>query len=272
VNDNARDVLRRYWNERYATFSLDESGCMGAGEPFNRLLYRIKERAIREALRRSHVDSNRPFRVLDMGCGLAYFADFYRREFPLATYTGVDISGRAIERAKSSLPGVELYADDIAAWRHPAGTRFDVVQAIEVLQLLVDDEAFDQAFSNLSLHLHDSGAIVVPLAFSDRPSRNPNQRFRTRAYFDALMRRLGLAVTAEIRMYYWFIDGGPENRLLRAIFARTGPRSLYVVDRMLMALRATNRNPNQQLSTAHMLVIQREPAAATGLRRTTSGS
>ena len=42
MSDSPRDVLRRYWNDRYATYSLDESSCMGAGERFNRLLYRVK--------------------------------------------------------------------------------------------------------------------------------------------------------------------------------------------------------------------------------------
>jgi SAM-dependent methyltransferase len=270
MSDSPRDVLRRYWNERYATFSIDESSCMGAGEQVNRLLYRIKERALRKALRRVGVDSAHPFSVLDMGCGLAHFAGFYHREFPRATYTGVDISTRAIEHAKSELPRDEFHADDIVAWRHPAGARFDVVQAIEVLQLLADDEAFDEAFTTFCAHMHDSGAILVPLAFSDRPSRNTSQRFRTREHFDALMRRLGLVVTTEIRMYYWLIDGGPENRLLRAVFARTGPWSLYAADRLLMALGAKNRHPDHQLSTAHMLVIQRETAAASGPRRTAS--
>jgi len=258
MSDSPRDVLRRYWNDRYATYSLDESSCIGAGEHFNRLLYQVKERAIRKALRSAGIVPTRSFSVLDAGCGPASFAGFYHREFPLATYTGIDISTRAIERAKTTLPGDQFYADDIVTWRHPAGSRFDVVQAVELLQLLVDDEAFDQAFSNLSAHMRDTGVIVVPLAFSDRPSRNTSQRFRSRAYFDALMRRLRLVVTKEIRMYYWLIDGGPESRLLRAVFARTGLWSMYAADRLLMALGATNRRPDHQLSTAHMLVIQRD--------------
>jgi len=161
MSDSPRDVLRRYWNDRYATYSLDESSCMGAGEHFNRLLYKVKERAIRKALRSAGLVRGRSFSVLDAGCGLASFADFYHREFPLATYTGIDISSRAVERAKTKLPGDEFYADDVVTWRHPAGSRFDVVQAVELLQLLVDDEAFDQAFSNLSAHMRDTGAIVV---------------------------------------------------------------------------------------------------------------
>ena len=268
VRDGAR--LRQRWDDRYATFSLDESSCMGAGLRFNRLLYRIKCRALTRALRAAGFAAAKRFSVLDMGCGLAYFAVLYHVTFPLASYVGVDISPRAIEHDRVAYPGDAFHAADIVSWREPSGARFDVVQSIEVLQLLTDDAAFDAAVGNLAAHLADDGIILMPMAFSDRPALDTRQRFRTRAYFDRLLGTMGLTVVDEIRLYYWFIDGGPQNPLLRAIFSRTGTWSLYALDRIAVRLGVRNRNVDQVLSTAHLLTIRRVPPPPTDPRSTRS--
>ena len=257
MTDVGRDTLRSRWDERYRTFSLDESGCLGAGDRPNRLIYRVKKQALRRLLGSAGFDARRHFRVLDMGCGFGYFAAFYHAEFPAASYTGVDISTRAIDRAKEMLPAGEFYADDIVSWRHPTNVRFDVVQAIEVLQLIVDDGAFEAALGNFERHLADGGVILLPMAFSERKSANEHQRFRPRPYFDRLIETLGLEVVAEKRLYYWLIDGGPTGRIARAIFSRLGPGLLYLVDRIAVAFGIQNHRPNHQLSTAHMLLIRR---------------
>jgi len=271
IHDPARDGLRKTWDERYATFSLDEAGCLGAGAGLSRLIYRAKKQALRKALRLAGVDRSRPFRVLDMGCGFGYFAGFYHAECPRASYVGVDISARAIAHARQTMPHDEFFAHDVVSWRHPANVRFDVIQVIDVLQLLIDDAAFDEAVRTLVAHLDDDGVLLVPLMFSDRPPRASHHRIRSRASFDALLGTLGLVVADEIRMYYWLVDGGSRNRILRAIFARTGPVSLYLVDRLAMMFGLENRDPESVLSRARMLIIRRAPGrSATGPRNTAS--
>jgi SAM-dependent methyltransferase len=267
------EKLRRDWDERYATFSLDESGCLGAGAGLSRLIYRAKKQALRKALYIAGFRSSSPFRVLDMGCGFGYFAGFYHAEFPRASYVGVDISTRAIGRARETMPQDEFFAHDVVSWRHPTNSRFDVIQAIDVLQLLIDDAAFDEAVRNLASHLDDDGVLLLPLMFSDRPPRAAHHRVRSRAYFDALIGRLGLTVTHEIRMYYWLVDGGSQNRVLRAIFARIGAVALYLVDRMALKMGLEHRDPDHVLSRARMLIIRRAATlAAIGPRSTTSGN
>jgi SAM-dependent methyltransferase len=273
MSDSPREKLRAHWDERYATFSLDESGCLGAGAGLSRMIYRAKEQGLLKALRRLGLGPQRRFRVLDMGCGFGYFAGFYRRNFPHASYTGVDISERAIGRARDTMPGGEFFADDVVSWRHPAHARFDVIQAIDVLQLLMDDAAFDEAVRNIAAHLADDGVLLVPMVFSGAPSRTPYNRLRSRAYFDALLDRLGLVVSDELRMYYWLVDGGPTNRILRAIFARIGAGALYLVDRAAMRLGLENRHTDHVLSRARLLFIRRAASrGATDPRNTASGS
>ena len=262
MNHEASNDLRERWDQRYATFSLDELCCLGAGARLNALIYSCKKRAVRRALLAAGVRSCDRFSVLDMGCGWGLFADFYRQEFPRARYVGVDISPRAVEHARHTRPWGEFHADDAVSWRHPLNARFDIVQAIDVLQLLVDDTAFTAALRNLVGHLAEGGALVIPVAFSERPSSNLNHRIRPRGFFDNVVTNLELRVDAEFPMYYWLVDGGPENRLLRALFARTGPVPLYLIDRLALGAGLTNRNPNQVLSTARMMVIRRRLADA----------
>lgn len=267
------EKLRRDWDERYATFSLDESGCLGAGAGLSRLIYRAKKQALRKALHIAGFSSQRRFRVLDVGCGFGYFAGFYRAEFPRASYAGVDISRRAIDRARDTMPHGEFFAHDVVSWRHPGDARFDVIQAIDVLQLLTDDAAFEEAMRNLAAHLDDDGVLLVPLMFSDQPPLTSHHRIRSRAYFDALLAKLCLNVTDEIRMYYWLVDGGSKNRILRGIFARTGPVPLYLVDRVALRLGLQHNDPDHVLSRARMLIIRRTPSrSATGLQSTASGN
>lgn len=267
-----RATLSELWDERYATFSLDEAGCFGASRGLNRMIFRAKKHALRKALRHAGVGPDSAFRVLDMACGFGYFGGFYHAEFPRATYAGVDISARAIGRARETLPHDEFFADDIVTWRHPAGRRFDVIQAIDVLQLLTDDAAFDGAVQNLARHLAPGGVLLVPLMFADQPSQDLHHRIRARRYFDALLATLKLTVVEEIRMYYWIVDGGPRNRVARAIFDRLGAHALYAVDRLAMTIGLENRHPALVLSRARMLVIRHAAPGASDPRSTRSGS
>lgn len=269
----ARQSLRQHWNARYATFSLDESGCLGAGAGLSRMIYRAKEDALRKALAAEGFTADRRFRVLDMACGFGYFAGFYAALFPLARFTGVDISARAIEHARQTLPAAEFFDEDVVTWRHPEQARFDVIQAIDVLQLLTDDADFDAAVGTIAAHLAADGVLLIPLVFSDAPPPASHHRIRSRAYFDRLIGTLGLQVTAESPVYYWLVDGGPVNRVARAVFARLGPGALYLVDRLALTLGLENRHPDHVLSRARMLTIRRAPAVdASRPRSTGSGS
>jgi len=271
--DTTRAALRQHWDDRYRTLSLDESGCLGAGPALSRMIYRAKEAGLTTALRRAGMTADRSFRVLDMACGFGYFAGFYADAFPNASYTGVDISARAIQRAReTATSAAEFFADDVVTWRHPAGTRFDVIQAIDVLQLLMDDASFDAAVANLARHLADAGVLLVPLVCADSAPDVGHHRIRSRAYFDRLITSLGLVVVDELPMYYWLVDGGPTGRVARALFARAGARALYAVDRLALAAGLENHRPQHVLSRARLLTIRHAQPRASDRRNTGSES
>src|SRR5438034_451722 len=95
---------RDFWDKRYKTFSLSESGWMGAGERYNEFLYECKRQALVQALRRIGVNTSSSIDVLDAGCGQGFFAVFWSTDFPNARYAGVDICEKAVAHLRNKLP------------------------------------------------------------------------------------------------------------------------------------------------------------------------
>src|SRR5689334_10707832 len=118
--------LREFWNSRYAQFTLSESGWLGAGERLNQRIYACKQGALRRALASIGLKKDSSCCVLDAGCGQGHFAHFYGREYPRASYVGVDISERAVAHLRQAIPTGEFHLADLCAWSDPKGRTFDV--------------------------------------------------------------------------------------------------------------------------------------------------
>src|SRR5437879_2894681 len=88
--------LRMFWDARYHDFSLRESGIKSLTPQYSELLYHCKKGAYFKALALGGVDASRSVRILDGGCGQGFFASVARQVFQSLTYTGVDISEKAI--------------------------------------------------------------------------------------------------------------------------------------------------------------------------------
>jgi 2-polyprenyl-3-methyl-5-hydroxy-6-metoxy-1,4-benzoquinol methylase len=233
-----RDRLHQFWNSRYSTFALSESGWLGAGERLNGFLYDCKLAAIRHALARIGRRRTAHWSVLDAGCGQGYFARFYAREYANATYVGVDISDRAVDHLRETLPAMEFHAADLSQWNDPRGRTFDVVQCIDVLPLLLDDEEASQVVTRLKNLVAPGGTLLVTELLPDATVEpNTYMRYRSRAFWAGEFARLGLTIERAQAIYYWLPTGGPTNRYLRFALTRLGPRAVYWTDRLAHALR-----------------------------------
>jgi len=238
--DESPDVtrLRSFWDSRYRTFALSESGWAGAGEVHNRLVYRCKVAAIARALRRAGYTADRLFSVLDAGCGQGFFADFYARAFPRARYTGLDVSSRLIAHLRASRPEAEFETAEITTW-NAGGRRFDVVQSIEVLHLLLDDALVATALRNIGRWLTPGGvALVTAVLPTVTESRLGYLRFQARRDFEAMIQQAGLRLDHDDPMYYFLPDGGPSWAWSRPLCHRLPRRVLYAVDRLALTLHA----------------------------------
>ena len=227
--------LRTFWDERYRSFSLSESGWMGAGERLNDRIYACKLQALRAALAARGLTPATRWSVLDAGCGQGYFARFYRREFPGAQYVGLDISERAVQHLRREIQDVEFHRTDLCDWSDPSGRAFDVIQSFEVLHLILDDDTFARALASLSSRLAPRGSLFVTAALPDC-TLQPNDylRYRSRALWADALASLKLRIVTERPMYFWLPAGGPRNKYLRYALTRLGPLSpdvLYFMDR-----------------------------------------
>jgi SAM-dependent methyltransferase len=250
--------LREFWNKRYSSFTLSESGWFGAGERLNRRIYACKQQALRAALSATTADRRRRFTVLDAGCGQGHFARFYRDAYPSAEYVGVDISERAVTHLRASIEGAEFHVADIGQWVDPQGRTFDVVQSLEVLHLILDDATVVRAIGALAAHMAPGGAMLVTAALPEETFQPSDYlRYRSRAFWESTIASLGLRIGSERPMYYWLPSGGPANKYLRYAMNRLGPGALYAVDRAALALRVPRAASVGIDSRMRLLTIQR---------------
>ena len=254
--DGAR--LRDFWNSRYADFTLSESGWFGAGEGLNDRIYACKRQALRRAIGALSLPRDRPWSVLDAGCGQGHFARFYRDEYPSSAYLGLDISERAVTHLQQTIPGSEFRVADLCSWDEPDGRTFDVVQSLEVLHLILDDDAVRRALANLAHRIARGGALLVTAARPDQTVQLSDYlRYRSRVFWDNTIASLGLRVVAERPMYYWLPAGGPANKYLRYALTRLGPGALYAADRAALALRLPQPESLGIDSRMRLLTLQR---------------
>lgn len=229
--------LREFWNKRYSSFSLSESGWLGAGERLNQRIYACKRQALRRALADLGGDRRAGWSVLDAGCGQGHFARFYRREFPAASYVGIDISERAVTYLRGSIDGAEFQIADLCHWNDPQQRTFDVVQSFEVLHLILDDAEVSRAIASLASRMAGNGALLVTAALPDATVQPSNYlRYRSRSFWESLLASNDLRIVSERPMYYWLPNGGPANKYFRYAMTRLGPDALYAVDRAALAL------------------------------------
>jgi SAM-dependent methyltransferase len=231
--------LREFWNRRYEKFTLSESGWSGAGEGLNEHIYACKQQALRKAIVRLGLTADRRWSILDAGCGQGHFARFYRAEFPLSRYLGIDISDRAIAHLQRTIPDSEFHIADLCTWSDASvpSDVFDLVQSMEVLHLSLDDDAMMAALSNIAGRVAPGGALVITAALLDETTqRSDYLRYRSQAFWNAAFAALGLRIVADDAMYYWLPAGGPSNKYLRYALTRLGPAALYAIDRVALAL------------------------------------
>ncbi len=60
------------------------------------------------------INMAKPKKVLEIGCGLGYVTSFYSDVFPDISFTGMDISATAVEKAQETFPNIDYVCDNVA--------------------------------------------------------------------------------------------------------------------------------------------------------------
>ena len=95
-------------------------------------------------------------RVLDAGCGNAYYLGKLQQFFPEKQYSGVDISPQLIEVAARRYPSIDFTASDFLAY--PAEPRFDLVIMRFLVQHLKD---FGKVLEGVERVLRPGGRLLT---------------------------------------------------------------------------------------------------------------
>lgn len=74
--------------------------------------------------------------VLDVGCGLAHFADFLEARHDGVRYTGIDLAPRMVDAARARRPDLDVWHANVLEL---ADEHFDIVVANGVFYLLEED-------------------------------------------------------------------------------------------------------------------------------------
>lgn len=107
-----------------------------------RLDYQLVTIALRKILSGPR-DSDRPARVLDLGCGLGFFTSHVKSLFPSAEVSGCDISTTALEKARRRSPDCTYFPIDLKLSQTLPARTYDVVIALDVLYYFTDVEIAD---------------------------------------------------------------------------------------------------------------------------------
>jgi SAM-dependent methyltransferase len=230
--------LREFWNSRYQAFTLSESGWAGAGDAFNQYVYRCKSSAMTRALAAHGYSTTSRFGVLDAGCGQGYFADFYASRYPGASYVGLDLSRRVVDHLRVTRSAIEVHEGDLSRWSPTPARRFDVIQCLEVLHLILDDEVVGRAFANFARLVSENGVVLVTVRpGEDEASPGDYLRFRPESQMRAWWQAAGLVEQRRVPLYYWMPDRGPRWRVTHPLFFRMPPAAIYAMDRFALSLK-----------------------------------
>ncbi|TDD36154.1 methyltransferase domain-containing protein [Nonomuraea terrae] len=105
----------------------------------------------------------RPYqRIMEVGCSEGVFTETLAKTYPEAEITGVDVSERALERARARVPEngrVRFLQADILT--HQVEPRFDLVFCSETLYYLGRHDRLHRASDQLSALLAPDGVLVA---------------------------------------------------------------------------------------------------------------
>lgn len=235
---------RAFWERRLSEqFDLRGTGETGLSLAYNRACYRLRRRILDRALDEAGMDP-RGRRVLDVGCGVGFFTDYYLERG--AEVTGLDIAPTSIERLRQRHPGSRFVLADVS--ESPVEGRFDVVNAFDVLYHVTDDARWERAVDHLAEAVSADGVLLVTDTFSERAGSAEHNRMRPLARYRARLEAAGLEPAALYPTHVLL------NRELGAFrFLNRAPWLLLALDRVLLGT-GFGRGP----STNKLLVARRK--------------
>ncbi|MBD3867907.1 MAG: class I SAM-dependent methyltransferase [Acidobacteria bacterium] len=205
----------------------------------------------------------RKARVLDIGCGSGFYADFWKN-YDIEHYTGVDVSPAAITRLQDRHPYYRFQVQDIshALPDSMLARPYDIVTCFDVLYHIVNDQLFEKSVANIGRLIKPGGYFLAFEQFS-RQSYSPSAhvKFRNRSAYSDGFTASRLSVVHSRHLFQLLVPPLFGTQLLDVpiagiyklagqmtisseSFGRFAGRSLLGLDRVL--LRCGSRLPNNE--------------------------
>ena len=197
---SAKQTLAQLWEERLGkNFNLRGSGHRRFSERYNAALYRSKERAIEEALRRADI-LLRGQDLLDAGCGTGFFEEYARRR-NVRSLHGIDITRVSVETLRQRYADFTFTQTSLADYAPQPGVSFDGIAAIDVLYCLVANAEFESAFANLAHHVRPGGWLLVSDRFFHTGKPQEHVHFRSWTTYEELAKKNGLTPVLRLPLF-----------------------------------------------------------------------
>lgn len=138
-----------------------------------------------------------------MGSGKGFYLERWR-ELGAKDMSGSDLSPSAVGKLRERFPGSDFRTMDIGA-PIPAelSGQFDAVSAFDVLFHIIEDDAYQQAFRNLSDLLRPGGmAVFSEYLLDSRTRRSEAWVKRSRGDTEAAVREAGLVQVRRTPMFF----------------------------------------------------------------------
>lgn len=151
-----REEALAYWDKRHRRQgALRSGGHIGIDEDANELFYAVRLGQLIELI--GHGTSpDRPFTILDAGCGKGYFSGALARAGH--DVLGIDGSGTAISHCRSHHRGRFVQAP-LIDFANPF--QFDVVGCIDVLFHILDEGEWEASLRVLAAHVRLGGRLII---------------------------------------------------------------------------------------------------------------
>ncbi|MBI5787491.1 MAG: class I SAM-dependent methyltransferase [Candidatus Schekmanbacteria bacterium] len=215
---------QEYWIRRHQEKDgLAAVGMLTSSEESNYWLYQIVLEQYELIFRKLNLPI--PPKVLDAGCGIGAYFDFFLARHCIVT--AVDVSPEALEKIKTKY-GVKVKTFCSPLNNLTLNESFDIVHCFDVLYHILNDREWTQALERLALH--SGHYIILHERFLARrqfiSARHVN--FRTYSVTANKLQALGFTETATIPTHFF------ASYLFTYFWAKYFPEFFYRLDKKIL--------------------------------------
>lgn len=264
--------VRQYWEQRLRDGpTLENTGWLGWGAPFNQWMYRVRARLfvkrVRAAFTRFGTAPDRS-EVLDIGSGSGFYIDLWRR-IGVGRISCCDLTEAAVRALQERYPDVPCARADIGEHTLPYSEEtFDGISCMDVLFHIIDDRRYRQALQNCANLLKPGGLLIMTEnCLHGKAVRSANQVSRSLGEIEDCIAAARLIIVERRPIFVLMntpIDSGFVVvkrfwNLLRAC-ARRYPRIGFIAGAVLFPLEVALTSILREGPSTEMLICRRTSA------------